>query len=394
SKLTREQIRIARDLRSAFIDYLIPVMPLVTDDIQVVTRTFKRINSAGTPMSDLHMARALAWGKDFDLIEEIDKMKEQLSDLGWREVDTDVVLKVVATAAGLEPTDFDVEALAKDLVERRGVERGTPLGDSLVVLRVVIEVLGEMGIAGPKLLPGLYALVVPSAALLVGLRARLPIDNRGTRDALAAWLAPHLLAEHLTGTSPHTIRKYRRELEAILGYGKAGATRTSGAIKVQECMKFNLAWSRSRVTAVVLAEQHPQRSDGNPLDGPAELAARGNAAVSQFLLPDAPGIQKVDSGRLRESSTLTSALAHPANRIIAEEKDVATLRKLLLYGQPSNALLQSHLISLDAYKALQQRTFHRFFELRRKAIRQAELDWVKQHGGEAPSFPKTTELWR
>ena len=50
AKLSREQTNRARALRSAFADYLIPLVPLTTDDIDVATLTFKRLNSVGTEL--------------------------------------------------------------------------------------------------------------------------------------------------------------------------------------------------------------------------------------------------------------------------------------------------------------------------------------------------------
>jgi len=39
-------------LSAAFRDYKVPVIPIVTDDVEMATRTFQRLNSQGKVMSE------------------------------------------------------------------------------------------------------------------------------------------------------------------------------------------------------------------------------------------------------------------------------------------------------------------------------------------------------
>lgn len=51
----------------------IPVIPLSTDDVELATRTFHRVNSQGVAMTEVHMVAALTWGDSFDLRERFEQ---------------------------------------------------------------------------------------------------------------------------------------------------------------------------------------------------------------------------------------------------------------------------------------------------------------------------------
>lgn len=59
--LSREQTNRARALRSAFTDYLIPVVTLATDDVSVAALVYKRLNGRNSAKDD-DVARLIAWG--------------------------------------------------------------------------------------------------------------------------------------------------------------------------------------------------------------------------------------------------------------------------------------------------------------------------------------------
>lgn len=395
--LTQKQARVARDLRSAFVDYLIPVVPLATDSLEVVTRTFKRVNSAGTEMGELHMARALAWSEGFDLIAEIDTIKEQLAEVGWREIDSELVLKVVAVAAGLEPYRFDVEKLADKLKEVGASGREHLLATVVWALNFVIKVFKRLKMLGPSLLPSMYALVVPAAAAIHAYQANVLITlddaKRLTTDVLRPWLAERVLADRFGNTQPHRLRVMQRDLEARLGVPGTTPSRQRTKLKPQECLKFNLTWARSRVVATVLAHQQPRGSNGEPLDAARMLADRGTDVIAQLILADAPGIQPAESAKIRARPNLALALLHPANRVIAAPEDLPSLRRLLLYGNPSPEILNSHLIEVAAWNELKIGNYAAFFERRREAIMRAEDAWALAMGADLAAVAKGTKLY-
>jgi hypothetical protein len=54
----------AESLANRFKDYQIPLVPLVSEDLRLVTDSFVRVNSGGKRMNESHMVRALAYADD------------------------------------------------------------------------------------------------------------------------------------------------------------------------------------------------------------------------------------------------------------------------------------------------------------------------------------------
>ena len=79
----RTLVNRAEALASTFKDYSIPVVPIVTDSLDLATESFQRVNSAGTQMSEVHMVSALTWTPEFDLNERIKEARASLGEVGW-----------------------------------------------------------------------------------------------------------------------------------------------------------------------------------------------------------------------------------------------------------------------------------------------------------------------
>jgi hypothetical protein len=81
----------------------IPIVVMVTDDLDLAAKTFQRINSLGTPMDESHLVSALTWRSDFDLRETIKSLRDRLPK-GWRKLDDALFLQVCKGLAGLDVT--------------------------------------------------------------------------------------------------------------------------------------------------------------------------------------------------------------------------------------------------------------------------------------------------
>lgn len=375
---SREVVAKIRALRSAFQDYLIPVTPLVTDDIRIVTTTFKRVNSSGTPMDDVHMARALTWSEDFDLLAEISRRSAELEDLGWSDLEPTHVLKVVAAVAGLDPTDFNVEDLANRVKTPASGDPKDAIDAAFRAIRQVILALRTMGFVAPTMLPAAYALVLGAAAVY-----RFT-DKHGTFGAdqdliLRRWIAQNLLYERYSGPA-HVLRGLQRHLEEDLGARKRTGRRRSER-QADEAKKFNLTWARSRAIAAALAHLRPRASTGVEYADPAALlATHGSNALPMLLQAGAKGLSDTVLEALGRNRLLGPELSRPANRLLCDPADAMALRDLLTTGSPDLELLRSHAMDAECVRKLQIGDLHGFIARRREHLRQAEVDWAKANG--------------
>jgi hypothetical protein len=380
ASLSREQVNRARALRSAFTDYLIPVVPLATDDIGVVTLTFKRVNSGGTPMGDADMTRVLAWSPEFDLRDQIEAVRENLKPCGWGELEEDALLKVVAAVSGLDPTEVDMEKLAKKIQEEPS--RVLLAGERVAgAVRLLDE---RVGIKGPDSLP--YTQILVLVARILDRADGLLTREQETK--LVAWVAEVCLDERFQSGVPHMIRAYFRALSLRLGLPPDAPPRARDQEQslVKECWVFSMAWARSRGTALVLASQEPTDARGRPFDDPFAMIARGSDNVGMLLAVGAPGIRGLRE-RL-ESKQLKTALRSPANRVVCPPPELPALRAALFQDTCPDALLRGHLVDREAHRALQRGELEDFFERRRRAILDAEKRWVEARGGEVKILPE------
>jgi hypothetical protein len=373
--LSRDLANRARALRSAFMDYLIPVVPLATDAIDVVTLTFKRVNNGGTPMSDADMARALAWSETFDLRDHIDAAREKLKPVGWADVEADAFLKVVAAVAKIDPTEADPEKLAQKI-------KAEPAMVQLAGDRVLgaAGFLGErLGIAGPGSLPYTQLLVFVARALdLAG--GNLTLDQQ---DKLAGWVAEVCIDERFGAAPTHMIQAEWRALAHRLGLPHSDPPRARDEKRhpAKECWRFSMAWARSRGTALVLADQAPRDGRDNSVHDPYALVARGTDGIGMFIADGGGSIVTSSLRRLAKENRGGAALRSPANRMVCPPEALPALRTALFQASCPDTILRSHLVTIEAHAALIRGELEEFFERRRVAIREAETLWVQRRAG-------------
>lgn len=368
--LSREHVNRARNLRSAFIDYLIPVVPLATDDIGVVTMTFKRVNSGGTPMGDADMTRALAWSEGYDLRHEIEAVRELLLPHGWGEIDDDTVLKTIAGIALPDPTSLDAEELATRINAQRQL---VPLAATL--LAEAIDLLGSrLGIRGVRALPNVQILLFVARAFHAAGGSLTSEQER----ALVAWATEACVDERFGSTAPHMLRAYFRTLKQRLGLSR-DATPNAKRRSAVECWKFRMIWARSRATALVLAAQGPTDAQGNRLPAPDWLIAAANENIGMLLARGAEGIPVDASTALKELRGVE--LQSPANRFVCPPPQMASLRRTLFSPACPEAVRAGHLVDAESHEALLRDDLTTFFERRRIAIIEAEQRWVQARGG-------------
>jgi len=102
---------------SAFKDYKIPVIPLESDDQALVTKSFERINSRGTVMSEAHMLNALSYTDKFDLLGSLEAYNEKYFDetSKWKDIDTEFLLMLLKLKLGYEIYSKETDKLAKNI---------------------------------------------------------------------------------------------------------------------------------------------------------------------------------------------------------------------------------------------------------------------------------------
>lgn len=88
---------------TAFRSYKIPLITLKSASLELVTKSFERVNSRGAPMSELHMLNALSYSPEFHLLRRERELRhEMLAEVGWQDVHRDVVLRCLKLSLGTD----------------------------------------------------------------------------------------------------------------------------------------------------------------------------------------------------------------------------------------------------------------------------------------------------
>ncbi|HZH14997.1 MAG TPA: DUF262 domain-containing protein [Archangium sp.] len=356
-------ITASDELVSAFRDYRIPVLSIVTEDLEQATRIFHRINSGGTPMGEFHMMQALTWSEGFDLRERLTVAKARLKEQGWEpEPEEDLFLDICKAALDLDIVEEDVEELSHRLAAAPQM-----LDDAAENLLLAVQFLQkECGILSAELLPSRYQLILLAEAMRTCRACANPPSD--VRRHLVRWF---WLTTYGNAFRAVTGNKLQRLLHHLRQLAKGETTRAWGEpVRVFPALpeRFHYRSARSKVLALHLAGLRPLDASGQPIEDPVALLARHGADA---IVP------------------LFRGRAESANRIIVHPQQAQAMRDLLLGNllmRSSAELLASHGISPDAAKALQEQDMARFLEVRGKTLEELDQRFIDQFMKEEAAF--------
>lgn len=353
-------IKRSEILVNRFKDYSIPIIPLVTDDLEVVTRSFHRINSQGTAMSDVHMVSALAWRDDFDLNEQLGEIRTRLSELGWGGVEEEQMLQILKIACDLDPNKSSPEAVKDQLKRHPELLQQLPKA-----LEDAIQLFEDMKIPGPGILPYSFHLIFVTWLMLL-VNGVLSAPQRKT---LERWLWRTTYGQYFAGASSTRLSQTRQDIQRIaegredLEVLDAWLARTT----VDPLDRFDFRGARSRAWAVRFAERGPLDLSGAAIDTAQVLQARDEGALFQWNT----------SRRQKELGKLWST---PANRILLPPEHAREFLNQL--RQQPNAIapdvLESHFFSTEAVEAILRGDWKAATELRLHQLLELERDFVVQ----------------
>jgi hypothetical protein len=109
--------RHAKELFDRFKDYKIATVTLHEMSIEAVAPIFERINSRGTPLTIVDLMRAATWSEDFDLIDAITGITDELADKDFGGIERKAILRSISAAAGGGFSEASIDELRKHTSE-------------------------------------------------------------------------------------------------------------------------------------------------------------------------------------------------------------------------------------------------------------------------------------
>jgi hypothetical protein len=287
----------ARQLRNAFMDYVIPVVPLMSDDLGAVTDAFVRINSRGSTMTEAHMLRALSHRQPQDSDRALKDLTTQLPSR-WRSIPEKDLITCLKVIYGMDPYRGEVSVLNERLCE-------DPTGYKRLLTALVeaTSLLGWLGVRGLSILPYTFQLVA-----LVGVAATAPGRLTEWRQPIRTWFLRTCYAESFTGATGASLM---RAIDDILHYAPHGEIPArAGERRAERAASVRMGTVRAKTLALRLAQDPDSEALKNErLEG---------------LLGDA---------RLRR--LFPSQEAVPGNLVVATQTELFALRRALRETGPS-----------------------------------------------------------
>lgn len=339
----RDLARQAESLANVFKDYIIPIVPLVTEELDTVTDAFVRINSQGKGMSEAHMLRALTHLKSIDTERRFSEVRANLQARGWGGLDEQVLVNILKAMLRL-----DVYAAGARRVHEMLAKDPKPLDALDPAVEEAVEALSRVGVWGPSVLPYAYQLVA-----LAAVAAKSPglLSQAGVASRLGHWFWTTTYTEYFTGATGNRIGEAIRHLGLWLkGVDDMAPIMTE---EVEPLRTFTLPSVRARAFLLFLAE----------LTGDEQARLRRRKLLALDDVRTAPLLYP---GELA---------TNPGNRVIAAPEELRNLRAALKSGRGlTEEMADEFAIPEEAARVLPDRDA--FLKARREWLFEREKEFI------------------
>ena len=337
-----EHAKEVERLANVFKDYLVPVIPIEGEDLDAITESFSRVNSQGTPMSEVHMLEALTHSAEFDLETKLDDVQTQLSALGWGDITHQTLINTLKVGWGLNIHKAGPEKVAQYLRDAPdAVDRlfGT--------ITAAIRLLNAAGVYGWNALPSVNQLVALAEAARVGKTLTKPAT---LRQAFVKWVHATTYGNYFTGKRSNDFDRAMKHLSTVLT-NPTGWRPPDLVDETSLTTKFNAGSVRGLGLAGLMART-ADSIDKNHTSHQRLFGQLGSKAILK-MVPNCPATEL-------------------GNRIVIHFEQLKSLQDALATQTLSAAEGRRYAISPDAAEAYAHKHYDEFVTLRGRALRALE----------------------
>lgn len=370
-------------LAASFQHYRIPVVRIKRTGLSEAVEIFARLNSRGQAMSADQMVSALLYreepGIEFNLSVEIDNLSEEMSGVGFGDVDRTTLLRCFLANLDEDIYKTDWTRLATERREellnrmRAAVERTTSS------LHRATSFLTEEGVSTARLLPYSIQLVLLSAFF-----DRVESPTPGQVSLLRRFFWSSSFSGWFSGANPTRVNLLVREFRETVAVEDTPTTLEHYDLTVRPLpfpSNFDMRSARTRCAVVVMLKLEPRAADGRPLEEPWRLIADKGPNAMGRIFSNIPRsrLSNAANRMLRPPGEERSALA-PFLTELARANRVDVLRSYAVDEVASRALLaadpEAFIAARQAYVMARENEFLRSLGIGQVAgeAREAPID--------------------
>ncbi len=349
----------AAALFRCFGGYEVAVVTLHATPFSEIGRIFERVNTRGTPLTTVELVRAATWTADFDLLVEIDAVRDVLAAKHYGQIDHMLLLRAIAAAAGLGFSKENVESLA---VAEHSLLR-TAIKETAAAARLAVDFLTtEIGT------PTADALPYPNQfAVVIEIFRRVPRPTAQQFKEIRGWFWSTALTGYYEGWNA---RKMTADLAAIRRFADNGSTLDvvvpAPSIGLWAAQQYRRDTARTKALALMLAAAGPRDlRTGQRIDVGRALALENDLQFHHVFPKNwliAQGTPAEEANLLANIAMLTAI----SNQMIGDQAPSAYLEFELGFCEERELLarLDSLMILPQAYQAAKTDDYARFIEIR------------------------------
>ncbi len=346
--------------------------------IEDIAPIFERINSTGTPLTIVDLMRAATWKRDFDLIDSINEILDEVEDKDFHRVDNLVILRTISVAAGGQFNSGSIgELRSKSVNELKSASRNV----KEAYKRAVDFVTTQLRIRSSDLVP--YA---NQLAVLTEIFRRIDRPTSQQYRAISEWFWKTSYAGYFAGWSTAVMDNDLREIDdfTIKKSEKLARNIPQPYANIWKLRTFSTGAALTKLFAVLLSHHDPlDLISGQKIDL-AKALSWSNAKEFHHFFPKEH--LKQNKRPLDQINCLANfvLLTSLSNKAISAKPPSEYLKQVQKEaGHNLEKRLASNLISIEAYEAARKNDFDTFLEIRSQSLHNALIsmtDWSSDNG--------------
>lgn len=353
----------ATELFNRFKDYKIATVTLGDMSLQDVAPIFERINSQGTALTIVDLMRAATWSEDFDLVDSIAQIRDELSVKGFGALDRKALLRSISAAAG---GGFSSESIDKLRNHSASELKAAVEKTRQAYMRTVDFLQTEIKVGSASILPYANQVVVLAETFRM-----LPNPTAEQYRAISIWYWRTSLGGYFGGWNTGSMG---RDHKAVADF----AAGTSAEISFPFADPLSRIWRErqfrsnnalSKLFAITLCQKAPRDLLTGMLIDTEKALSRDNQKEFHHFFPrrylEEVGAEREKINLLANMVLLTAT----SNKRISKKRPSEYLKWVKTAAGPElKQWLESNLISDSAYKAALKDDYEAFLSARAETI--------------------------